>query len=56
MKKFIYAIHVIKNFLKMKCHCQTVFNEIGLDPICGQLKDLKRIEKILIFKRRIFKK
>ena len=46
MKKFIYAIHVRNNFLKMKCHCQTVFNEIGLDPTCDQLKDLKRIEKI----------
>ena len=36
--------------------CQAVFNKISLDPIQDELKHLKKIEKILIFKRIIFKK
>ena len=36
--------------------CQTVFNKMSLDPITIELKDLKKLEKILIFKVIIFKK
>ena len=39
MKKFIYAVHVMNTFLEMKCHCQTVFNEIGLHPIPDELQE-----------------
>ena len=56
MKKFIYAIHVISTFLELKCHCQAVFNRTSLDPIPDELKDLKKLEKILISRGIIFKK
>ena len=36
--------------------CQTVFNKIRLDPIQDEVRDLKKLEKILISKRIIFKK
>ena len=36
--------------------CQAVFKKMGLDSILDELKDLKKIEKILIFKRIRFKK
>ena len=39
-----------------KMPCQTVFNKMSLDPITIELKDLKKLEKILIFKVIIFKK
>ena len=36
--------------------CQAVFNKMSLDPFLDELKDLKKLEKILIFKIIIFKK
>ena len=36
--------------------CQAVFKKMSLDPILDELKDFKKIEKILIFKRIRFKK
>ena len=45
MKKLIYVIHVINTFLEM-----------SLDLIPDELKDFKKIEKISISKRIIFKK
>ena len=36
--------------------CQSVFNKMSLDPIPDELKDLKNLEKNLIFKKIIFKK
>ena len=54
-----------KNYICHTCHkhisrnempCQAVFNKMSLDPILDELKDLKKLEKILISKRIIFKK
>ena len=54
-----------KNYICHTCHkhisrnempCQAVFNKMILDPILDELKDLKKLEKILISKRMIFKK
>ena len=39
----------------MKCHVKQ-FSIMSLGPILDELKDFKKIEKILIFKRIIFKK
>ena len=36
--------------------CQAVFNKMSLDSIPDELKDFKKLEKILISKRIIFKK
>ena len=36
--------------------CQAVFNKMSLDPIPDELKDLNKLEKILIPKRIILKK
>ena len=36
--------------------CQIVFNKVSLDLIPDELNDFKKIEKILISKRIIFKK
>ena len=36
--------------------CQAAFNKMSLDPIPDELKDLKKLEKIFIPKRIIFKK
>lgn len=45
-----------KHFCRNKMSCQAVFNRISLDPILRELKDLKKLEKILISKRMILKK
>ena len=36
--------------------CQTVYNKVALDLIPGELKDLKRLEEVLISKLVLFKK
>ena len=36
--------------------CQLVFNKMSLHPIPGELKDLKKLEKKLIYKIIILKK
>ena len=36
--------------------CQTVYNKVALDLIPGELKDLKRLEEVLISKLILFKK
>ena len=44
--------HISRNELPY----QAVFNKINLDPIPDELKNLKKLEKIFISKRIIFKK
>ena len=55
MKKITYAIHVI-NISRNYMPCQAVFNKMSLHPIPDELKDLNKLEKILISKRIIFLK
>ena len=52
-----------KNYIGHTCHkhlsrndmpCQAIFNKMSLDPIPDELKDLKKLEKMLIYKRIIF--
>ena len=45
-----------KNYICDTCHKHLSRNEIPLDSIPDELKDLKKLEKILISKRIIFKK
>ena len=45
-----------KHLYKNKTFCQAVCNKMTLDPILDQLKDLKKLEKVLISKRIFFKK
>ena len=43
-----------KHLPRNQMQCQAVFNKMSLDPIPDKLKDLKKLEKILISKRIIF--
>ena len=53
----IYICHTChKHLSRNEMPCQAVFNKMSLDPILDELKDLKKLEKILISKRIIFKK
>ena len=45
-----------KHLSRNEIPCQAVFNKMSLDSIPDELKDLKKLEKILISKRIIFKK
>ena len=45
-----------KHLSRNEMPCQVVFNKMSLDPIPDELKDFKKLEKILIFKRIILKK
>ena len=45
-----------KHLPKNEMQCQAVFNKVSLDLIPDELNDFKKIEKILISKRIIFKK
>ena len=45
-----------KHLSRTEVSCQAVFNKMSLDPIPDELKDLKKLEKVLISKRIIFKK
>ena len=36
--------------------CRAIFNKMSLDPIPDKLKDFKKLQKILIYKRMIFLK
>ena len=40
----------------MKCHVKQFSKKMSLDSILDELKDLKKLEKILIFMRIILKK
>ena len=55
-EKKLYIRYMSKHFCRNKMSCQAVFNRISLDPILRELKDLKKLEKILISKRMILKK
>ena len=48
--------HVIKKKKKNEIPCQAVHNKISLDPIPDELKDYKKLEKILISKRTLLTK
>ena len=54
--KKVYIWDTYKHISRNEMPCQAVFNKISLDPIQDELRHLKKIEKILIFKRIIFKK
>ena len=45
-----------KCLIKNEIPCQAVYNKMALSPIPDSLKDLKKIEKVLISKRILFKK
>ena len=45
--------YVISIFLK---RYRAVYNKMALDPIPDKLKDLRKLEKVLISKRVLFKK
>ena len=45
-----------KDLYKNEIPCQAVCNKMTLDPIPDELQDLKKIEKVLISKRILFKK
>ena len=45
-----------KHRFRNEMPCRAVFNKISLDPISDELKDFKKLEKVSIFKRMIFKK
>ena len=55
MKKLTYAIRH-KHLSRNEMPCQAVFNKMSFDHILNELKDLKNLEKILVFKRLIFKR
>ena len=42
--------------LKNEIPCQAIHNKISLDPIPDELKDYKKLEKILISKRTLLTK
>ena len=48
--------HVITIFKKNEIPCLAVHNKISLDPIPDELKDYKKLEKILISKRTLLTK
>ena len=60
MKLFDKKLHIcetcLKNLYKNKSQCQTACNKMVLDPIPDELKDLKKIEKVSISNRILFKK
>ena len=45
-----------KHLNKNEIPCQVVCNKLAVDPIPNELKDFKKIEKLLIPKRILFKK
>ena len=45
-----------KHLCKNEIPCQAVCNKMALDPIPDELKDLKKLKKVLISKRILFKK
>ena len=52
----IYICHIChKRLSRNEIPCQAIFNKMSLDPIPDELKDLKKLEKVLISKRIIFK-
>ena len=54
-KSYIYdTCH--KHLSRNEMPCQAVFNKMSLDPIPDELKDLKKLEEILISKRITFQK
>ena len=57
MKNFIYVKTCHNHLNKNEIPCQAVCNKMALDhPIPGELKDLKKFEKVLISKQILFKK
>ena len=60
VKSFDDKIYVCKtchkHLLKGSIPCQAVCNKMALDPIPRELKNLRRLERILISKRILFKK
>ena len=55
--KKIYICNTCHTYLSTnEMPCQAVFNKTSLDPIPDELKDLKKLEKILISRGIIFKK
>ena len=54
-KSYIYdTCH--KHLSRNEMPCQAVFNKMSLDPIPDELKDLKKLEEILISKIITFQK
>ena len=45
-----------KHLPRNEMPCQAIFKKMSLGPIPDELKDLKKLEKVLISKRTIFKK
>ena len=45
-----------KHLSRKKMPCKAVFNKMSLDPVPDELKDFKKLEKILISRRIILKK
>ena len=60
MKSFDEKLHICetchKHLNKNEIRCQVVCNKIGVDPMPNEFKDLKKLEKVLISKRILFKK
>ena len=55
-EKFYICKICQKNLYKNEIPCQAVCNKMDLDPMPDELKDLKKLEKVLILKRTLFKK
>ena len=60
MKSFDEKSHICgtchKNLNKNEIPCQAVHNKMAVDLITNELKDFKKLEKVLISKRILFKK
>ena len=60
MKSFDEKLYICETFhkhlYKTKIPCEAVNNKMALVPIPDELKDLKKLEKVLISRRILFKK
>ena len=56
MKKIVYVLHFTNTFSRNEILYQAIFNKMSLDPIPNDLKDLQKLEKLLISKRIRYKK
>ena len=54
--QYYICITCDKHILKKQTPCQAVWNKLGVDVLPEAIKDLNRLEKILISKRILFKK
>ena len=56
MANYTFAKHAIANLKKNELPCQCVKNKLGVDDLPAEFRALRRLEKILISRRILFKK